>query len=165
MLRPIQGFSGYSVSQDGRVWSDKRNKWLKPRKSNCGYLTVGLTAHGKTYRKYIHRLVAAAWIQNPNNLPQVNHIDEDKTNNSVDNLEWCSARYNSNYGTRNSRICKPVVNLTTGERFESTCAAAKSVGISESLISEVCSHNPRRKTASGCMWAYMREGDQWPSQC
>lgn len=158
MLKPIQGFIGYYVSKNGKVWSEKRNQWLKASVSNCGYLTVGLKVGGKTYRKYVHRLVADAWIPNPHNLPQVNHIDEDKTNNSVENLEWCSAKYNSNYGTRNKRIRKPVINLTTGERFDSTCDAAKSVGISESLISEVCSHNPRRKTAGGCVWAYVKEG-------
>lgn len=69
-----------------------------------GYPQVTLTLNNK--RKYcnVHRLVAEAFIPNPNNLPQINHIDENKLNNNVDNLEWCTAKYNCNYGTRNSRI-------------------------------------------------------------
>lgn len=69
-----------------------------------GYLQVSLKKDGKKYKKYVHRLVAENFLLNPNNLPQVNHKDENKKNNHVDNLEWCTNEYNLNYGTRLKRI-------------------------------------------------------------
>lgn len=82
----------------------KKGKILKPNKKRNGYLQVCLL--NKQKRKYcnIHRLVAETFIPNLNHLSQVNHIDENKDNNCVDNLEWCSPKYNCNFGTRNSKI-------------------------------------------------------------
>lgn len=77
---------------------------LTPRKITHGYLSIMLYKKGKPKNYKIHRLVAQAFIPNPDNLPEVNHKDEDKTNNCVDNLEWCTHKYNSNYGTRPKRI-------------------------------------------------------------
>ena len=115
--RPIKGYEGlYDVSSYGRVRSVDRYKsnnggiqWIKerilsPEKDKCGYLQVFLHCNGKQHQRKIHRLVAQTFISNPDNLPCVNHKDEDKTNNRVDNLEWCDAKYNCNYGTRNIRI-------------------------------------------------------------
>lgn len=70
------------------------------------YLTVNLKLNSNSKTKFVHRLVAEAFIPNTDNLPQVNHKDECKTNNHWDNLEWCSAQYNANYGTRNDKIMK-----------------------------------------------------------
>lgn len=118
--RPIQGYEGiYEVSDWGRVkrlkksYTERNNrkavhileeKILKPSKYKKGYLFVTFVKDYERKIKKIHRLVAEAFIPNPQNLPQVNHKDEDKTNNYVDNLEWCDGKYNSNYGTRNERI-------------------------------------------------------------
>lgn len=152
---PIEGFDGYFVSANGMVWSQRQTgRWLIPTKTKHGYLTVGLRASNKPVRKLVHRLVAQAWVPNPKRLPQVNHKDEDKTNNRASNLEWCTAEYNSNYGTRNKRIRKPVINLDTNERFSSSTEAAKKYGICESIISEVCCRKPHRITAGGYRWAY-----------
>ena len=115
--RPIEGYEGlYEVSNTGRVRSLDRfivdslghkrfykGKVLIPVKSNLGYLFVGLYCNEKNKRYLVHRLVAQAFIENPDNLPEINHKDEDKTNNSVENLEWCTAKYNLSYGTRNIR--------------------------------------------------------------
>ena len=102
--RDIEGYEGlYQVSNEGRVKSVRRNLILKPRDNNRGYLMVDLYNEGRMKHGQIHRLVANAFIENPNNLPQVNHKDEDKTNNMVENLEWCDASYNNNYGSRNQR--------------------------------------------------------------
>lgn len=112
--RPIVGYEGlYEVSNTGIVRSVDRyvvdslgnrrfykGKVLSPGKDRCGYLFLVLQGR----RFSIHRLVAEAFVSNPDNLPQVNHLDEDKTNNSVDNLEWCTAKYNLNYGTRKDKV-------------------------------------------------------------
>ena len=112
--RPIEGYEGlYEVSSYGRVRSldryDSRNHFrrgriLKLSYDTVGYLIVGLHSNGKAKTYLVHRLVAQAFIPNPDNLPEVNHIDEDKMNNRVDNLEMCNREYNSNFGTRNDRI-------------------------------------------------------------
>lgn len=82
-----------------------KEKLIKPYKDSTGYLVVSLRdSKGNTYRKKIHRLVAQAFLPNPDNLNVVNHKDENKLNNVVENLEWCTTNYNANYGTRNARI-------------------------------------------------------------
>lgn len=72
---------------------------MKQKLTKIGYMTIGLTKEGKQSVFFVHRLVAKAFLSNINDLPCVNHKDEDKTNNCVDNLEWCSYEYNNNYGT------------------------------------------------------------------
>lgn len=102
--RPIEGFGGaYEVSNIGRV-RNVNGKILSTREVRGGYLRVSLSFKGKTYQRSVHRLVAYAFIPNPNGHPQINHKDEDKKNNVADNLEWCTAKYNSNYGTRLERL-------------------------------------------------------------
>lgn len=100
--RPVVGYEGlYEVSNYGRVMSmvGRTAKERRLVKDNNGYLNVVLSKNGTCKGKKVHRLVAEAFLPNPNNLPQVNHKDEDKTNNAVWNLEWCSMAYNIHYGT------------------------------------------------------------------
>lgn len=97
MVKEIYDY--YVIFSDGRVWSKYTNKFLKQFVVN-GYLKVRI----KNKLVSVHRLVAEAFIPNPNNLPQVNHKDENKLNNDVSNLEWCDAKYNSSYGTRAERL-------------------------------------------------------------
>ena len=104
--RDIEGFEGlYQVSNFGRIKRVTTGKILKGDKNNDGYLRVKLYKNNTKSNKSIHRLVAEAFIPNPENKPQVNHINEDKTNNSLDNsldnLEWMTAKENINHGTRN----------------------------------------------------------------
>lgn len=111
--RPIEVYEGlYEVSSYGRVRSvdryDSRNQFrkgkvLSPGKDKNGYLKVVLHCNGKCKTINVHRLVAQAFIPNPDNLPMINHKDEDKTNNNVTNLEWCDVKYNLNYGTARIR--------------------------------------------------------------
>lgn len=96
--KSIDSFPDYYVSNLGRVYSNKSNKFLSP-KSNNGYLSVGLSKDGIVKLKRIHRLVATAFIPNPNNLPCINHKDENPSNNTVDNLEWCTVQYNTLYSS------------------------------------------------------------------
>lgn len=87
-----------------------KGKILKPKTTKDGYLRVGLRKNGKKKMFLVHRLVVEAFLPNPNNLPCVNHKDENKQNNSVNNLEWCSYSYNINFGTRNERMAKKNTN-------------------------------------------------------
>lgn len=94
--KEIEGFDkGYKVSNLGNVFSEKTNKILKPTKDRGGYRIVGLYKNKKRHFQKVHRLVAKAFIENPNEYPQVNHIDCCNTNNKADNLEWCTAMYNT----------------------------------------------------------------------
>ena len=116
--RPIEGYEGlYEVSNTGRVkslnryvkgkgesYSLQKGRVLSPGKDKNGYLFVILTCNGKRKMFLVHRLIAQTFILNPDNLPQVNHKDEDKSNNRVENLEWCTAKYNNNYGTRKDKV-------------------------------------------------------------
>ena len=93
--KKIEGYENYSVSTKGRVRNDKFNREVKTTE-NLGYLYVTLFPGRKKMR--VHRLVATAFIPNPDNLPYVNHKNEIKHDNRVDNLEWCTPEYNVNYG-------------------------------------------------------------------
>jgi len=101
--KDIIGFEGiYKISSFGRVLRVDSGRILSTSKcGGCrGYVGVNLSKDGKRYGRLVHRLVAEAFIERPDGLYEVNHKDEDKTNNSVENLEWCDHRYNMNYGTR-----------------------------------------------------------------
>ena len=129
--KDVVGFEGfYKVSNKGNVrsveWIGARGRecggrTLKPAYDKDGYLKVGLCKNGMRYYKRLHRLVAETFIPNPNNFPQVNHLDEDKVNNNVENLEWCTSKYNNNHGTRIERSARTkskkiiAVNVETGE--------------------------------------------------
>ena len=105
---PIPGFPDYTISKNGeirKVTGKKAPKIMSPTEKYDGYLKIALRdINGKKCYFLIHQLVALTYIPNPDNLPQINHIDEDKKNNSVENLEWCTVKYNCNYGGRNTRI-------------------------------------------------------------
>ena len=133
--KDIKGYEGkYQVSNLGRVYSFYKKNCLKPGKCKDGYLIVRLYKNGKGKPFYIHKLVALHFIPNPNNFPQINHRDENKSNNCVSNLEWCTRKYNMNYGTITQRVsesnkgisrnkgskhpqARKVLCITTGKRF------------------------------------------------
>ena len=103
--KPVVGYEGlYEVSNFGRVRSLRRNKILKLKNEVDGYIRVTLCNGGTEKLYQVHRLVAQAFIPNPDNLPQINHKDEVKSNNIVTNLEWCTVHYNNTYGTRLQRV-------------------------------------------------------------
>lgn len=155
MLKDIIGYEHeYAVTENGKIWSYKTNKFLNPGKHKCGYLQIALWQHNKPKYYFVHRLVAEAFIPNPNNLPQVNHKDEDKTNNNVCNLEWCDRKYNMNYGTMRERSthnkAKEIRCVETNVIYWCAKEAERQTGIWATHICEACkNHN---KTAGGYHW-------------
>lgn len=125
--KDIQGYEGlYQVSNYGRVKSlgneKKRNdKILKAQTKKNMYKQIGLHKDGIEKKYLIHRLVAQAFIPNPNNYKEVNHKDENPSNNNVFNIEWCSSSYNANYGTRKERIGKARINYFYYKKVASCC--------------------------------------------
>ena len=162
-------YDGYWISNLGRIKSyrvDKVNgKIMKPYACTKGYLQIDISFDGRKRKNrkhfFIHRLVAEAFIPNPDNFTQVNHKDEDKANNRVDNLEWCTNEYNANYGTKNERVAaknrKAIYSVDKYgniEEFEGVRIAARAMTGRENAsggeIGAVI--NGRRKTAYGRRW-------------
>ena len=167
--KDIKGFEGYyQVSNHGRVRSLPRytkNRYsvmlkkgviLTPMIDRNGYCGVRLQKNGKGYSKLIHRLVAEAFIPNPKSYREINHIDEDKSNNLADNLEWCSRDYNMNYGERPKIYAMPVKQYTiTGNfvnEFDSIQDAMRKTGVHAGNICACC--HGRYKSAGGYKWKF-----------
>ena len=148
--RDVPGYEGmYEVSDWGRV---RRNgRILKLRKDGQGYLFVSLYKNGTKKEAYIHRLVSLAFIPNPNNYPEVNHKDENKTNNAVENLEWCTRKYNANYS-----LAKPILQYDLLGNFirewPSATKVEEELGIYYSSVSKCCSG--RYNSAGGFVWRF-----------
>lgn len=161
--KDCKGYDGrYQISNLGRVWSVVSQRYLDGTKDRDGYLQVFLTArNGKSKKEFIHRLVALVFLPNPEGLPQVNHIDENKQNNSVENLQWVSIKANANHGTRNNRISKanskPIYCVELDKIFYGTREAERITGINHSGISRAC--RGIQLTAGGFHWQFAEGGD------
>lgn len=182
--KPVAGYEGYyEVDQFGRVFGLDRSivvvdgnrtytknltgKQMKQSMHDKGYKTVSLTKDGKTTMLFVHRIVAQAFLPNPDNLPMINHKDEDKTNNFLENLEWCTAKYNANYGTGIERHARKIRGRESEKKIaviqrsidgyfmnwhSSVTEAAASVNGAAGAISAVC--KGKRKKAYGYLWEY-----------
>lgn len=180
--RDIKGFEGYyQISNlgnikglDRKVKSSKSKSGFRLVKSKpiathidkYGYVSVRLRKEGKTKAFTIHRLVAIAFIPNPNNYPSINHIDENKLNNNVQNLEWCTVRYNNLYNNRQKKInkklqltnknSKAVLQYTLNgkllKEFISIKDAARKTGINRKSISDCC--RGILKIGNGFVWKF-----------
>lgn len=181
--RDIEGYEGmYQISSKGRVKAITRfaksnncskqqviGRLKKPCLIGNGYFAFNLYKDGSNNMKYAHRLVANAFIDNPNNMPCVNHKDENKKNNDVSNLEWCTPSYNVNYGTCKQRISDSHKKLLKGKKivqidkcgkniiayYPNSSIAMQETGIDASAINKVCLGRPKFKTAGGYVWRYV----------
>ena len=166
--KDIKGYEGlYQVSNLGRIRKDNKiiNPWVQ-----FGYKIVGLWKNNKCQKLRVHRLVAEAFILNPNNYTQVNHKDEDKSNNSVENLEWCTQGYNNSYGNRTRKMLETYKNRHTSNAekeviqmssdgtvlrtYKSMSEAARISGVSLGNLSNLCNNKSHRKTLGGYKWVF-----------
>lgn len=175
----IKGYEGrYQVSNLGNIKSlnyhnTKKEKILKPRITRNRYLQVDLCKNKTIKRFLVHRLVAQTFIENHNNYTCVNHKDENNQNNVVSNLEWCTYKYNNNFGTRNERAGKTIANNTNRSKaiskalskkvfqyskygvlisvFNSTKEAGLQ-GFNQGAVSDCC--NGKRNSHKGYIWSY-----------
>jgi hypothetical protein len=171
--KPIKGYEGlYEVSNLGNVKSlnyshTGKPKLLKLCKLKNGYLMVQLSKNSVTEKRLVHRLVAQAFLPNPDNLPEVNHKSEIKSQNNVENLEWCSSSYNHSYGTgtkrmvakRNNNNCnnaeKPVKQITLNGTLVTiwpNINEAGRNGFNIGCISMCC--NGKRNSHKGYLWEF-----------
>lgn len=160
----VRSLDHYILSKNGNRTRFKAGTIRKTKQSKNGYEAVILYKDGGNKDYLIHRIVAQAFLLNPNNLPQVNHKDENKLSNCVWNLEWCNYEYNCNYGERNNKISykvkKPVVCFKNGiiiKQYESLQEASILDGYCYSSISEAC--NGKVKTYRGLEWRFANETD------
>ena len=175
LFKSITGYEGlYEVSNLGNVRRIAgkgciETRVLKLIKQLNGYLYVGLCKNNKVKLHRVHRLVATAFIDNPENLPCINHIDENKENNRVDNLEWCSYSYNLNYGTHNERMAKAlskkVLQLTLDgvlvREWESVNECHRN-GFDKGHVSDCCNNKYGRQgnVYKGYRWVYAEDYEQ-----
>lgn len=176
--KDIKDYEGYQVSNMGRVRSVYKNgkeKMLKPQTNNR-YLYVNLYKNKKIKKKYIHRLVAEAFLDDYSEFLEVNHKDENKTNNYMANLEMCTKEYNVNYGTRTERASKSLrgvfvnrkdlsnevfgVNVMDGSiiTFLSTREAGRN-GFNQGHLASCCRGEKKHKTHQGYIWYYVKDID------
>lgn len=180
--RDIKGYEGkYQVSNLGRVRSlnyhrENREEILSNIPNKEGYLQVSLYKNGKSKPFYIHKLVALYFIENPNNYKEVNHKDENKSNNKASNLEWCTREYNLNYGTRTQRVSEKLKGsnhpssrkikcITTGREFNCIKEAAEYYKLTDSQVNHItnCCRGKRKSagkhpvTGEKLVWKYLEE--------
>lgn len=161
MWKKIKDHHNYSVNDYGEIRNDRTGRMLKPHLTYNGYLRV--TLDGAKLR--VHRIVAEAFISNDKNFPQINHKDGDKTNNQVDNLEWCTAKQNTKHAYENGlrtisytniKTPKPIVQMTLDGtiigRYDSIMQASRRYGYNDSNLSKAC--KGVQQTAYGYKWQY-----------
>lgn len=161
--KDLTEFEGlYQVSNTGFIKSmprqGSRGGIMKGYIDKKGYIVITLRKDGHQWSKKLHRLIAQEFLPNPKNLSEINHKDENKLNNHIDNLEWCTTQYNNNYGTRTERASKhcgkPIICVETGERYQGAKWAGQVLNLDPSGITKACK-NPNR-TVGGYHWKYIK---------
>ena len=157
-LGRVKSLGYIGCNQTGKSWSHNRELIMKPEIINDGYYRIGLSKNGKRRHYLVHRLVAKAFIPNPNNLYCINHKDENKANNSVSNLEWCTQSYNNSYGNRRlkvkTKIAKKVRCIETDIVYDSIGDAYKAFNKKYQGSISMCCNN-KAITALGYHWEFV----------
>lgn len=162
-IKIIPDFEDYGATKNGQIWSFKTQKFLAPNKKDNDELVVSLYKEGQCYYKLVHRLVLSTWspVDNWEEM-QINHKDENRLNNKLENLEWCDASYNINYGTRNARtrekLNKKVKCVETGQVFNSQEEVRIFLGQKSSSNISNCLSG-RQETCGGYHWERVQEGE------
>lgn len=152
-MRDIPGYEGkYAATSCGKIWSYKRNKFLSVCGEKDNYQVVNLFDNGDNKTCYVHRLVAMAYLPNPDNLPEVNHIDRHKDNNNLNNLEWCTRKYNISY--RDYRKLRNIYCVELDKTYDSIKEAAEEMNREVSNLYTHLKHNTP-KTFAGYHWNYI----------
>ena len=139
-MRDIPGYEGrYAATSCGKIWSYKSKKFLTSSGEKDNYQIVCISDNNKTVTPYVHRLVAMAWLPNPDGYAEVNHINHKKDDNRVSNLEWCTKNYNLSH--RRPWHKDPVKCIETGVVYRCIQEAAKACGIKPSNLSAHLHHN------------------------
>ena len=169
LWKDIPGFEGwYQASNIGRIRSldryvnyksngqaIRKGKILSPKTSNKGYKEVTLIRNGQCFCKRVHQLVALAFIPNPNSYPHINHINEVKTDNRVENLEWCTPRQNNEaYYTQRNTVYQYDLKGNLVKIWHSITRAAESLGGDKTGIQHCCAATAKNKTYLGYIWSY-----------
>lgn len=156
--KDIRGYEGlYAITSCARVWSYRKNIFLTPDQKPVGYFYVNLRNDGKYERFYIHRLVADAFIPNPENKPMINHINGIKTDNRIENLEWCTRSENAYHAHRTKLIntAREVLCIELNRTFPSVASAAKELNLQPARIVDCC--KGRRAKTGGYHWQYSKK--------
>ena len=156
-MKDIKNYEGlYAITSCGKVWSYRTKKFLKPYGNKNGYLRVGLRKDKERKQFLIHRLVAEAYIPNPNNYETVDHIDFNRANNCINNLQWMSNSENCRKKRDNS-ITRPksVRCIELNTIYPSVSEAARCLNLDQSCISKVC--RGKLKTTGGYHWEFVKE--------
>lgn len=155
----LENYSNYIIYSEGKIFSKKYQKFLSPATTQDGYLRVMLyDDDGNTKSFLVHRLIAMVFIPNPNNYDSVNHKDENKQNNDVSNLEWCTRLYNNNYGQHKTSII--MCDKNTHEPiqiFNSIGEAERFLNITGAHANIIRQLKGRGKSAYGYYWKYFEE--------
>ena len=164
LWKNIEEATNYEVSNLGNIRNTKTGKVLNPGVSENGYKQVSLKMKesNKFEKRYVHRLVATYWIPNPENKREVNHLNLDRTDNRVENLEWITSsdnqkhKYqNGNYKTSNRQVAQMDMDNNIIAVYNSVAAAAQAMGATRQGIDKVCKGTYGRKTAHGFKWKYL----------
>ena len=171
IFMPIKDYEDtYAVSNLGRIKNIKTGRILKQRKDKLGYMKITLTKN-RQYKTYlVHRLVLSSFKANPENKPCVNHLDENPSNNNLNNLSWCTYKENNNYGSHNERMAsthkanctydklsKPVYCITNNTVYASAHEAARKLNLDNASITKCC--QGKFKQTKGYQFKYYTEGD------
>jgi len=172
IIKDIPGYEGkYAITNHGRIWSyplknvigvNHNGKWLKPSISHNKYYRLHLSINGKIKTYFVHRLVAYTYMKKPTNKTEINHINGNKIDNRVENLEWCTSSENQQHAFKtglqkirygkNNPIAKSVKCIETGIIYDTLTMAAKDIECSIHLISKCLNEKTRNKKAKGYTW-------------